>query len=452
MDPSIVYTAISLNIACALVNESVRRHVSSHFIKFHRLMDLMGVDDLIMPILLMCQISLPSLHINPDNHQNMEVLFIIIYFGLQANDVITRNMACTFLVDIESNFPGMMRRLFSRQEIESTLLCRLKSNSDVKASSEVNGKETIELLQACSACCRALNMEPSWVGTSWSFPWQYNKRDRAVPDITSIVAAHVKMIEKDLSPTNIHVLALSIGLSTNLMSIFTRNMHQVPLMRPRAESLATQVINIIPRGLQIVIGNQQKVRSISGDESLGGCPKSQMPLVLVSDYTVDLLYETLAFQTLEAIIVFLCVDDMQPYLKRRELFSEIPLSLSVLHLCLQYKHNQNIQRQVMYVLCYFARSAVETQVLVEQSGEALRSSIRSLRADSDVVSQFIYILNIMLTNKKKLGGGNENLAGVRKYNLDIELMDLLKEGLVSPEDIISSLYVFLLLSTAPPSG
>ena len=118
-------------------------------------------------------------------------------------------------------------------------------------------------------------------------------------------------------------------------------------------------------------------------------------LVAEAEYSVDLLYETMAFQTLEAIITFLCIEDMKPYCEYRNLFCDIPLSLSVIHLMTQYNNNQNIQRQGVYVLCYFAQSKIEIQILIEHSAQALEIAMNSLKTDSSVVSQFIFIMNII---------------------------------------------------------
>ena len=275
-DLSTVHVCLSLNIACALVNESVRRHASSHLIKLLRIVEMVGPNEVMMPILMLCQVSIPSLHIDPSNNKNQETLFLLVFLGLKSHDVIVRNMACGLLVDIESKFPSTMRRFFSREEIESTLLRQLVINSNtLDARGLVNGREAIELLHACSACCRSFNMEPTWVCSEWSFSWQTSKRNRDVPNVASILAGHMSLIEKSLSPTHIHIFALSLGLATNLMSIFVRNMRSIPTMREKAIELSLTIIRMIPQGLKIVIGNEKMIRSNSGTELLGGSPKSQ---------------------------------------------------------------------------------------------------------------------------------------------------------------------------------
>ena len=111
MDPSIVFTCLSLNISCALgealpidpkhplfvitphllylfrhwydlpsvwdvffpVNESVRRHISSHLCKLQRLIEILGANAVISPVLLLCHVSMSSLHIDPNDSNNQEV-------------------------------------------------------------------------------------------------------------------------------------------------------------------------------------------------------------------------------------------------------------------------------------------------------------------------------------------------------------------------------------------
>merc|ERR1719247_2239559 len=58
----IIYSCLSLNISCALINESIRRHISLHLIKLHKLIEMIGVNDIIMPILLICHVTLPAFH------------------------------------------------------------------------------------------------------------------------------------------------------------------------------------------------------------------------------------------------------------------------------------------------------------------------------------------------------------------------------------------------------
>ena len=178
----------------------------------------------------------------------------------------------------------------------------------------------------------------------------------------------------------------------------------------------------------------------------------------MSDYSVDLLYETLTFQTLEAIICFLCVDKMEPYLRNRELFSDIPLSNSILDVTLRFTQNQNIQRQSMYILCYFSRSGVETQILLHSSGRVLKHIISCLCSDSSVVSQFIYVLDVMLRRGKKNSSDSDDrssisavsntkvvadVAEVRKHELDLALIGLLASNCVGPEVIFGNIISFL---------
>lgn len=178
----------------------------------------------------------------------------------------------------------------------------------------------------------------------------------------------------------------------------------------------------------------------------------------MSDYSVDLLYETLTFQTLEAIICFLCVDEMESYLRNRELFSDIPLSNSIIDVTSKFTNNQNIQRQSMYILCYFARSGVETQIILQKSGMALKHIISCLYIDSSVVSQFIYVLNVMLRRGRKLSSGSDDrssisavdntrveveVAEVRKHGLDLAFIGLLASNCVGPEVIFRDIIFFL---------
>ena len=447
----IIYSCLSLNISCALINESIRRHISLHLIKLHKLIEMIGVNDIIMPILLICHITLPAFHLDPHNSQNQEILFMIVFFGLQNDDVIVRNIACGLLVDIESTYSGMMRRLYSRKEIENILLYRLKNCTD--------GKQTIELLHACSACCRSFNIMPNWRHTSWSFSWQWSVRDKKIPDVASILSTHMQKIDNNSSPTNIYIFALSLGLSTNLMNIFIRNMGDCSKMIDASTSLAKLAVQCIPNGLAIVISDQRMIRYKSGSRLMGIEARNPHLLVAEAEYSVDLLYETMAFQTLEAIITFLCIEDMKPYCEYRNLFCDIPLSLSVIHLMTQYNNNQNIQRQGVYVLCYFAQSKIEIQILIEHSAQALEIAMNSLKTDSSVVSQFIFIMNIIAKTRSNSINCYENtkwqvndLTFLRKYNLDTLLVELLWKNQIKPEDIISALYLFVQISACISCG
>lgn len=164
---------------------------------------------------------------------------MIILFGVRSEDVVTRNLACAVLVDIESMFPGLMKKMFSRRELEEALLGRLEATRD--------GRETIQLLQACSACCRQLNIRPQWDSTPWSFPLHWSRRTILSPEVTKLISRLLTRIEYSISPTGLHVFALSVGLSVNLMKII----HKEPSLTETSEALSHEVIKAIPRGKDV---------------------------------------------------------------------------------------------------------------------------------------------------------------------------------------------------------
>ena len=441
---SIIYTCLSVNIACALVNESVRRHISSHLNRYHRLIEIMGVNKVISPILILCQVTISSFHIDNANYNNQEVLFMIVLFGLRSDEVITRNLACSLIVDIESKFPGLMKKMFSRREIEEVLLFRLEAAND--------GKEVIELLQACSACCRQLNLSSSWTPTVWSFPWQWNRRLILSTQVTNLIQRLLSQIELSFSPSCLHIFALTLGFAVGIMKISSKEAK----LDATTLSLTDVVIKFIPIGLRIVIKNQKLIRSMSGREEVGKVAIS--PHLLLSDYSVDLLHETVAFQTFEAIISFICIGDLKNYTSKRDLFGEVPLSLSIIHVLSRFKYNQNIQRQAIYMLCYFAKSGVDNQVIINKSPEVLAESIPKLQQDIDCVSQFLFILNFIMMNQTMTKMPIENKANqstesnsdysiITQHKLEIVFYDLIYGGYISPDETIHALHIFVKLTS-----
>jgi hypothetical protein len=250
--------------------------------------------------------------------------------------------------------------------------------------------------------------------------------------------------DNSLSPSFLHIFALTLGFSTGLMKICCRE----KILESTRAALESTVIRFIPRGIQIVIRNQKIIRSASlGDLDIGSVANN--PHLLSSDYSVDLLYETIAFQTFEAIITFLCVNELKPYLDNRKFFGEIPLSMSILHLILEFRNNQNIQRQGLYILCYFARSGVETSIVIDKSAEALACIISGLKRDSEVVSQFLYMISIIILSKWNPSNEKSDYFMIQTWKLEIYLIDLIIGNHINAEDIVSALTSFMHLTNSP---
>jgi hypothetical protein len=271
----------------------------------------------------------------------------------------------------------------------------------------------------------------------------WRQRTILSPEITKLLSRLFTKIETSVSPSVIHIFALAMGFAVCLMKICIRE----KLLQTTKAALYESVIKFIPKGLQIVIRNQKIIRSYSNNHAIG--LEATSPHLLLSDYSADLLYELVAFQTFEAIMTYLCIDEMKPYIENREIFGEIPLSMSVLHVCMQFKHNQNIQRQGLYIICYFARSGVELSVVIDKSPEVLESIISNLKRDVEVVSQFLFILSLIIHSKRGPTSLTVDYTLITASKLDMHLISLIIGNYIGAEDVISALTSFKHLSCSP---
>lgn len=115
---------------------------------------------------------------------NIHILLTIVMFGLDSDDLSIRMLCCNLLIDIEVNSPAIMKRAFSRREVEQKLLDLLMITDDMQ--------ESKTLLQTLISCTRQINMCPMWLCTVWSFHWSVTSRHLLDPYASEVVSRVIK--------------------------------------------------------------------------------------------------------------------------------------------------------------------------------------------------------------------------------------------------------------------